>query len=88
MDNSSANIHDADMSARDLWYETAYDTFEGKANIGILDNKITEIERLMQMGVIKNDFVRDAENPYGKIGSNDTREGFTGNRYDYLRQIL
>lgn len=88
VDNSSANIHDADMSARDLWYETAYDTFEGKANIGILDNKITEIERLMQMGVIKNDFVRDAENPYGKIGSNDTREGFTGNRYDYLRQIL
>lgn len=88
VDNSSANIHDSHLSAQDLWYETAYDTFEGKANIGILDNKITELERLMQMGVIKNDFIRDAENPYGKLDANDAREGFTGNRFDYLRQVL
>ncbi len=88
VDNSSANLHDADMSARDLWYETAYDTFEGKANIGILDNKISEVERFMQMGIISNEFVRDEENPYGKIGSGDARAWFSGNRYDYLRQIL
>lgn len=74
VDNSSANIHNTDMSVRDLWYETAYDTFEGKANIGILDNKITEIERFMQMDKIKNDFVRNAENPYGKLLPGDARE--------------
>lgn len=88
VDNASANAKDEGLSVQELWYKTAYDTFEGKANIGILDNKITEIEKYMQMGIIKNTWLVDAENPYGKQRPDGSREGFTGYAYDYLRQIL
>lgn len=88
VDNATANAKDEGLSVQDLWYKTAYDTFEGKANIGILDNKITEIEKYIQMGIIKNTWLVDAENPYGKQRPDGSKEWYTGYAHDYLRQVL
>ncbi len=47
--NMEANYHDPNIDLRNLWYETAYDTFEGKANIGMIDNTMSRVEKMIQM---------------------------------------
>lgn len=80
-----ANYHDPNMDLRSLWYETAYDTFEGKANIGMIDNTMSRVEKMIQMGfVINNKPVINGENPFDK---NSPFEGVMS-KTQYLRAIL
>lgn len=49
VDNSIANNHDHIIDDRELFHQMAFDTFEGKKNIGIIDNKLSYVENLISM---------------------------------------
>lgn len=51
---ADANNHTKTTDMQDLWLETNFDTFRGKANIGDIDNRYSEFEQLVAMGAIWN----------------------------------
>lgn len=64
--NTEANKKDTTGTIEEILDRTTYDIFQGKANIGIIDNKQTEVEKYMQMGLIPNKWIPKAKNPYSK----------------------
>lgn len=64
--NTEANKKDTTGTIEEILDRTTYDIFQGKANIGIIDNKQTEVEKYMQMGLIPNKWISKAKNPYSK----------------------
>ncbi len=52
VDNSKANNHAYTDDLQSLWHQTNFDTFEGKANIGTIDNQLSRVEQLISMGLI------------------------------------
>lgn len=77
VDNAKANDHQETDNMQDLWIETNFDTFRGKANIGDIDNRYSEFEQLVSMGAISKDV------------KNTPREDLDGNiiRYAESKEI-
>lgn len=95
VDNSKANNHAYTDDLQSLWHQTNFDTFEGKANIGTIDNQLSRVEQLISMGLIDDTpTIKDNRlDPYSTwekyyVMNDDGTKNYKVSNADYLRGVL